>query len=881
MVSFFSLGLVESNSGEKFTKLGVSIAKLPDFSSLPMSKAVYSALKKYRCGRDLIILSSLLTVLNTSAILKAIPIQYKSPEGDLMTLLNAMNTIVLVRGSVPPQQFNIDRVCNAKGLSGAAHVIKQALRRYTNLERAFNLSDEFREDAQIQSGNWENIAKALLDGFSDKVFVSLKMLQGKSQQFLKYNVDQRTSNLLQPQPQDETSTIAVIDRSSTLRTGNKGLLPASLVLARDVRYLTAVRSTAILSFVGKIELAWLEYTFVRDFKLSKAEEEKLGKDDILKKADQQFPQVRIHIKDGKLVLRGQSGYVLNAELYIRQQLVTTSTFKLESNHPTNLNDNLTRNLKSVTNMPIDLFGPLRWRWEAEQQVKIRTKMNAKQGTIDVTVEGLDSQNQAVKKEFMSFLSWLRSCAVIRDPHSGVAPRVLKPQIRDAFLDMEAKISSITDPDRTPVDTWKSLQGPKATRESRMEVVAWIAVCQFNCRLEGGFVRDWVVGNYSAKPANLVPQKWVEIDSATGLPVLSRELVPSDLDCHLPALKPFDVEAFIDALHDYKITARSFRQDWRYVLLIDEDYKTGPFTMDLIEPHIALTHDRIDFDVSNLSLEKRYTKDLGMRVDITSGSHPIQLETIVENIRKKQFQVLRPIDGENGPNTSGTVAERIQKMKDRGWTQIGKPLPFIPNPPPTYNAILVPYPSSTVLYQNIVDEMKKIPGVQVLSIEQIKNPDIESLYENMKKTISKECPGNDPNERELFHGTSGDAIDGIFNRGYDDRYFNPTGAWGKWQNKLNLKKTSFLFTGRGAYFADDPRKSNGYAPPDAKTNRRVIFYNKVLLGIESVQTATNNQLGAAPLNHHSVHGTGFQYHEYIVYRYGQALPYLKITYTVPA
>ncbi|CAF5126976.1 unnamed protein product, partial [Rotaria magnacalcarata] len=33
------------------------------------------------------------------------------------------------------------------------------------------------------------------------------------------------------------------------------------------------------------------------------------------------------------------------------------------------------------------------------------------------------------------------------------------------------------------------------------------------------------------------------------------------------------------------------------------------------------------------------------------------------------------------------------MKSRGWNPIGKPLNIIPNPPPTYNAILVPYPAS--------------------------------------------------------------------------------------------------------------------------------------------------------------------------------------------
>jgi hypothetical protein len=72
-----------------------------------------------------------------------------------------------------------------------------------------------------------------------------------------------------------------------------------------------------------------------------------------------------------------------------------------------------------------------------------------------------------------------------------------------------------------------------------------------------------------------------------------------------------------------------------------------------------------------------------------------------------------MDGENRPNRSGTVAERIQKMKSREWIQIDKPLNFISNPPPKYNAILVPYPSSTVLYQNIITAMQTILGARVI------------------------------------------------------------------------------------------------------------------------------------------------------------------------
>jgi hypothetical protein len=58
-----------------------------------------------------------------------------------------------------------------------------------------------------------------------------------------------------------------------------------------------------------------------------------------------------------------------------------------------------------------------------------------------------------------------------------------------------------------------------------------------------------------------------------------------------------------------------------------------------------------------------------------------------------------------------------------------------------------------------------------------------MYEGMTKLIAKQCPGNIPNERELFHGTSGDGIDGIIQYGFDDRFFNPNRFWGKFDLKI--------------------------------------------------------------------------------------------------
>ncbi|CAF3587356.1 unnamed protein product [Rotaria sp. Silwood1] len=98
----------------------------------------------------------------------------------------------------------------------------------------------------------------------------------------------------------------------------------------------------------------------------------------------------------------------------------------------------------------------------------------------------------------------------------------------------------------------------------------------------------------------------------------------------------------------------------------------------------------------------------------------------------------------------------------------------------------------------------------------------------------------------------------------------------------VKETSsiivHLILGHGAYFADDPAKSHQYTVTDLNDDTRVIYYTKVLLGNVSHQSAPSTELVSAPLPYHSVVGKLNGFTEYIVYRYGQALPYLKITYT---
>jgi hypothetical protein len=336
--------------------------------------------------------------------------------------------------------------------------------------------------------------------------------------------------------------------------------------------------------------------------------------------------------------------------------------------------------------------------------------------------------------------------------------------------IEDRISHITDSKRTSVDLWRLINGPFATRETRMEAIAWIAVCVFSCRIEGGFVRDWVVGGYRARPSGAADLVKYEHIKGQSIPVMNKEVIPCDLDCHLPVHLYFDINKFEDKLHEYHFEYELTREEWRYVLLLDKDTKTGPFTMDLVEPHVSLTHDRIDFDVSNLFLEKDYTRDLGMRVDISQLPYDISLETIVARITEKRFQLLRP---------KGTsVKKRIAKMNSRGWKQIGPELNVVPDPPAKYFVVLTPLPEDTSLHVKLLEKLqKKIQGFHLVAIEEIKNTALEDLYVDLKTIIEDECRG-DPNEMELFHGTRGESVESILNHGYDDRYYARDGAWGE-------------------------------------------------------------------------------------------------------
>lgn len=851
----YQLDIIDKNG--HFTKIGESLSRLPDFGSVAMNKAVLAGLKKFKCGRDIIRLAAVLGVLNTSSILRSITVRYTRAEGDFMTLLTVMDTVLAQKLIEPPHLFDVEDVCKQNGLAEIAHIVRRAVKRYESFEEFFSSSKEYCAEAQQSSnGDWEPIARALLDGYSTNVYLSAAEIQGRKHHYLRYTAPNTA----------EKQQKAVLDSMSKLARPLSAK-PVSLVLARDIRVSTDIRDRSILSILGEIQPEWLDQSLERSIELHN-KETKIYNEEI--SSSPEFKAISNNIccslTGSHLNLSGKAGDVLATELYVRNKLVVKHTTQLISENETN------QCLKEIVRNLIDtlhIFYPMVWRWKAEKQVRIIFLQTKKEG--EIIIKAREAHYVKVRSELDSFVGWLRPCTSL-DLHPGLPPRrYIDPQTRQPSSDIERRIKRITDITLTSVDLLPRVRGPAATRETRMEVVAWIAVCLFNCKLEGGFIRDWIVANESARPPSTIPpQQWIQMNG--NIPTIDKAFIPSDLDCHLPINQHFDLDRFLDEMYKYGISTEVYRQHWRYILLFDRNYSTGPFTMDLIEPHVALTHNRIDFDVNNLYIMREFCTELGQRVDLHDPPISIDLEKIIPKIKSKQFSILRPVDN--------IIQMRIDKMLARGWQRTNDDLNYIPRPQNNLKFVLDPLPNISEQYKKIENEMKQINNIKILSIEQIHNPTVYDIYHAMKKLITSQCLNGNPNECYLYHGTPSDKAESIMSMGFDDRYFSKNGLYGKLSvNCVFIAFLSIFRAGHGAYFADQPIKSHQYATASEIDPIHKMFYCKVTLGQIFDKQTSDNSLVSAPEHYHSVRGLANPaMKEYIVYRNSQAVPYLLITYT---
>jgi hypothetical protein len=400
-----------------------------------------------------------------------------------------------------------------------------------------------------------------------------------------------------------------------------------------------------------------------------------------------------------------------------------------------------------------------------------------------------------------------------------------------------------------------VDGPTATRESRMSVVARIAILDFNCRISGGFLRDWIVRGERQHPAtppggaNRFNNDWL-MTVAPGVGFIKYDMqegvIPKDLDAELPHDEYFDVARFIGEVRKAGITVDHYEHvAQRHVFVFEAD--RGPFTMDCIEHHFAALHAMADFD-ANLLTVMSPCEDL---VGLKAAHGGLDVDTIIGRILKKELLQLKSDDP--------TMIKRVQKMEARGWTVVDRAV---------HQPVVARSTRSTMVrvYRDD-DEVKEHyravhdMGGRDIQIYRIENR-IATLIFDAEHERVKEENGGDANEKLLYHGTKGDAALSILHSGFDDRYW--TGGQG----------AAF---GRAAYFAPIPAMSHDFTDGP----RRYIFVCRVLLGKQALIQPGQPHYHVPPGVHSAVgrepHWFSHQ-DQFMIYRYGQAIPLYMIQYS---
>ena len=73
-----------------------------------------------------------------------------------------------------------------------------------------------------------------------------------------------------------------------------------------------------------------------------------------------------------------------------------------------------------------------------------------------------------------------------------------------------------------------------------------------------------------------------------------------------------------------------------------------------------------------------------------------------------------------------------------------------------------------------------PSISVVEIQRIQNPHLFKSFMARKESMEKTAGGNTANEKKLFHGTSGDAVEQINETGFNRSF---AGINGKGQMSL--------------------------------------------------------------------------------------------------
>lgn len=806
----------------------------------------YHGLTKYNCGNQLLMLGALIYKfgINTSKLLKFSSVIKESIEckdGDIMCLIKIMRDVIHIV-DIKKDEKKICKLLNISDRAGGFNnLLLKSYKTYKQWFESIRKIDSLKH-LLLAEGDWEDIAKALIISYDSNLFISENLFGKKTDIYLReitINKDQQIRGK--------------IDNSSTLFFKIKEQPKSELILALDFFINEAENidlSKGIISICGTYKFEWYlnsvwknkkfqfsylannneEVDFLNNYK--KFNLKNLNNSKYLLEGN--FKEVYENVKEiVKTINRADREIDINDELSKK-----ISTSRIDERQKKTVLKNMENIQKGFI---YKIFKRVIFEFENEYDVKI--KFNNSNTKIKVLNSSLQHYNDLLSR-FKEFLGWFISChSIINHEDSNEAFKDNIERTKDNMKLIE-RLDFLTNPNLELFE--EKNERMNLDKKSLMKIVARILIIKFNIIVEGGFVRDYVINDEEANDIDA----WIPMENN---------------NCSF-----FSLDNLKEVLDKIGVTfvRNKFRRNnyehWRYLLTFKKENvidKNGipttiEFDADLINPIAWVCHDKIDLDCNCLYIKNNWGNTIGMKGDLScleninfllNKDTKISLEILIENIRKKQFNILRQ---------SYNIEERKQKLLKRNWKLLD-----------TFKTLFITTKDQSMTEKiddkYTIDEILKthfnngvIDGKQIknIVIENIFNKPMKLRYEGERKLIKNENEGNE-NEKLLYHGTTSRGLD-IIDSGFK-RSFASAGNWGT-----------------GLYFASDIRKTLAYANDN---NKYRIFLCRVLLGKEiDMGTKTDSSLNACPRNYRSVKGKT-NYDEYIVYQESQVLPLLLATF----
>ena len=301
--------------------------------------------------------------------MKAIPVGFHSPDGDIATLLRVFDEVARVYEQViaAAQRTNgsAPRLLERElGLARDGGMWLSSMRKYVELEAAIDKDPDIRLISQSSTVNWERVGRALLAGYGDHVWARSSDFNGAKLAY--FNV-----------VHDRNGKLATVKaKRRGLFMGGSVIAPSfdrpgpELVVSLSFMYGTQDSRVGMMGLAGVIQPSWATQPTQRTIELASDDEVKLLQPHLTKMnadiaaAVPQDQPASVALAGRIVTMNGPLGKVYALLRMTANNLRLLAELDLEAYD----DPKYKKNLADAFRFP-KIFDTLKWRWENSRNVR--------------------------------------------------------------------------------------------------------------------------------------------------------------------------------------------------------------------------------------------------------------------------------------------------------------------------------------------------------------------------------------------------------------------------------------------------------------------------------------------------------------------------------